>query len=296
MGFSSISEIGKTLVTILNDALVPDVLLHNGLIGLCAPNDHGDFALGIYLYDVGPSEEVFAHGMVNTGLREQTYPSSFLTLRYMITAYSAGDLKFRAEEDQRVLGRVVQTLADHAVIGRTSALYGEPMRTVIEQERISAYEKIRLWTFPNEPYRVTLFYKVSPVEITSARTKAMTRVTDLSVLLGSDVDNYLAEPIREIGYKRTLVVLCNDETDGRVITGSNVRAYIEGERPAVIKEDGYRVFLNVRSEKATLKVESGIYEPYSQELDFAERDESEVLTVTLKRSKAHPKYVQEEEA
>ena len=295
MAFSSISDIGKTLVRILNDSLVPDVILHNGSIGLCSPDDHGDFNLGIYLYDVSPSEEIFAHGMVNTGLKEQTYPSTFLTCRYMITSYSSGDLKYRAEEDQRVLGRVVQALADHYVLGQTSALYGEPMKTRIEQERIGAYEKIRLWTFPNESYRVTLFYKVSPVEITSARTKAMTRVTDLSVLLGSDVDNSLEEPIHEIGYKRTLVVLCKDSADGRVITGSNVHAYIEGERPAVIKEDGYRVFLNVRSEKATLKIESGIYEPYEEELDFNERDADEVLTITLDRSKTHPKYTALEE-
>lgn len=295
MGFSSISDIGKTMVRILNDSLVPDVILHNGSIGLCSPDDHGDFNLGIYLYDVAPSEEVFAHGMVNTGLWEQVYPSSFLSLRYMITAYSNGDLKYRAEEDQRILGRVVQALADHSVIGQTSALHGDPMKTRIEQERIGPFEKIRLWTFPNEPYRLTLFYKVTPVEITSARTKAMTRVTDLSMLLGSDVENVLSEPIREIGYKRTLVVLCKDSTDDRVITGNNVRAFIEGERPAVIKEDGYRVFLNVRSDKATLKVESGIYEPYEMELDFSERDAEEVLTITLDRSKTHPKYTTGEE-
>ena len=295
MGFSSISDVGKTLVKILNDALVPDVILHNGSIGLCAPDDHGDFNLGIYLYDVSPSEEVFAHGMVNTGLREQKYPSSFLTLRYMITAYSSGDLKYRAEEDQRILGRVVQALSDNSVIGKTSGLHGEPMKIHIEQERIGAYEKIRLWTFPNEAYRITLFYKVTPVEITSARTKSITRVTDLTMLLGNDIGSVLEEPIKEIGYKRTLVVLCRDSADDRVITGNNVRAYIEGERPAVIKEDGYRVFLNVRADKATLKVESGIYEPYEVELDFNERDADEVLTITLDRSSAHPKYALEED-
>ncbi|MBQ9632778.1 MAG: DUF4255 domain-containing protein, partial [Lachnospiraceae bacterium] len=151
MGFGSISEVGNEIVSILNRELIPDVILHNGSIGLCSPDDHGDFVVGIYLYDINVNEDIAASGMINTGAREQTYPSSFLTLHYMITAYSSGDLKFRAGEDHRILGRVVQTLSDHAVLGRTSALYGEPMKTRIEMERIEPYEKIRLWTFPNEP-------------------------------------------------------------------------------------------------------------------------------------------------
>ena len=55
MGFSSISEVGNKIVSILNRELVPDVLMHSGAIGLCSPEDHGDFTIGVYLYDIGPS-------------------------------------------------------------------------------------------------------------------------------------------------------------------------------------------------------------------------------------------------
>ncbi len=284
MGFSSISEVGKRIVAILNDAMVPDVILNNGSIGLCAPDDHGDFVVGIHLYDISPDMDVSMHGMVNTGVREQTYPSSFLTLRYMITAYSAGDLKFRAEEDHRILGRVIQTLSDRSVLGATSALYGTPMKTRIELERLDMYEKMRLWTFPNDAYRLTLFYKVSPVEITSARTKPVTRVSNLSFFLGGDVsETGRGEAARKLHMERSLVVICTDGTDGHMVTGNAVRAYIEGERPAVLKEDGYRVFVNLGSDVVRLRVESGIYEDCEKVVRLNERDAADVLEVVLKR-------------
>ncbi len=296
MGFSSISEIDRQIVTMLNDALVPDVILHNGSVGLCAPDDHGDFIVGIHLYDISPDQDVSMHGMVNTGVREQTFPSEFLTLRYMITAYSAGDLKFRAEENHRILGRIIQTLHDNAVIGQTSALYGSPMKTRIEQERISANEKARLWTFPNESYRLTLFYKVSPVEITSSKSKPVTRVSNLLFLLGGDVTQFKnGDALRRIETERSLIVLCIDGTDGHIITGNTLRTYIEGAGPAIIKEDGYRVFVNIDTDVAKLHVESSIYETCEKEIHLRERDASEVMEITLTRSCAHPLYEEEEE-
>ena len=297
MGFGSISEVGNEIVSILNRELIPDVILHNGSIGLCSPDDHGDFVVGIYLYDINVNEDIAASGMINTGAREQTYPSSFLTLHYMITAYSSGDLKFRAGEDHRILGRVVQTLSDHAVLGRTSALYGEPMKTRIEMERIEPYEKIRLWTFPNEPYRLTLFYRVMPVEITSARTKPVTRVTDIRFLIGEE--RVGTDGIRHrahswdqdvMAYSHPLVVLCMDELTGRPVTGSNVRVTIDGEKPPVIKEDGYRVFGNLHGRDTVMvHCESGIYESVEVEVDLKERDPLEVLEIVLSPAEAYPR-------
>ena len=297
MSFSSINEVGNQIVSTLNRELIPDVILHNGSIGLCSPSEHGDFVVGIYLYDINVNEDIIESGMRNTGVREQTYPSSFLTLHYMITAYSSGDLKFRAGEDHRILGRIVQALSDHSVLGQTSSINGAPpMRTRIELERIEPYEKIRLWTFPNEPYRLSLFYRVQPVEITSARTKPVTRVSDMSVFIGQErIDN--AGNIRRadewdedvVAYSRTLIVLCIDEKTGRPVTGSNVRVHIDGIRPPVIKEDGYRIFLNTDGDDTvTVHCDSGIYEQQDVEVNLAARDENEVLEITLKPGSAYP--------
>ncbi len=297
MGFSSVSEVGKDIISILNKELVPDVILHTGAIGLCSPSDHGDFSVGLYLYDISANTDIMKTGMINTSAREQRFPSTFWTLHYMITPYSSGDLKFRAEEDQRLLGKVMQALADHPVIGETSDLYGKPMKTRIEVEFIDPYEKIRLWTFPNEPYRLSLFYRVQPVEITSAKTKPVTRVRDLRFFIGDEaiIDGNVAGRSGIYGtdslssYK-TLVVLCTDRETGRPVTAGNARVYIEGVKPPVIKEDGYRVFLNINDkEPVTIRCQSAIYEPCERTVDFNEWDDSSVVEIELIPGENYPK-------
>lgn len=130
MGFSSISEVGNNIVSILRRELVPDVVLHGGTIGMCSPEDHGDFTIGVYLYDISPNNHLIENRMATVDRRTQVYPSTFLTLRYIITAYSMGDIKFRTEEEHRILGRIVQALSDNSTIGRTSSLYGNPWTPV----------------------------------------------------------------------------------------------------------------------------------------------------------------------
>lgn len=178
MSYGMIAEIGNRLTELLCRELVPEVLQHRDHIGLCSPDNHGDIRLGIYLYDVSENEEMVVPGMVDTGVRTQTYPSSYLTLGYMITAYSESDLKFRAAEEQRILGRVVQTLRDNSVFAE-GTLEGSQVPVRIELQRIKSYEKLRLWNFPNVPYKLSLFYRVYPVEIRSARTREITRVREV---------------------------------------------------------------------------------------------------------------------
>jgi len=104
-----------------------------------------------------------------------------LTLFYMITAYSPSDVKFRASEEQRILGKTMQTLFDFPVLG--SEWIGEeggaaefPVR--VEMLRIDNEEKMKLWNMPNLPYKLSLYYKVYPVEIESQRVREVRRVVD----------------------------------------------------------------------------------------------------------------------
>ena len=283
MGFGMISEVGKQLVKILARELVPDVILHSGSIGLCSPDDHGDFRLGVYLYDVNPSETVQQSGMVSTGLRSQSYPSSFLSLDYMITAYSDSDLKFRAEEEMKILGRVVQVLGDQRLLDAEALGIGASMGAKIELQRLDRYEKMRLWTFPNEPYKLSLFYRIEPVEITSAKSEPVVRVRDLHLTVGED---YLSK-------HTSLVVLPVDDYTGRPITGSNVRVYIEGQKPAVVKGDGYRVFMEIPDGPITLGFMSGLYENQELTLTPEEWQSEEVLTVRLTPGAGYPKPEEE---
>lgn len=286
MGFSSIREVGNNIVSVLRRELVPDVVIHTGAIGLCSPEDHGDFTIGVYLYDISPNNDLVERRMAPIDRRTQVYPSSFLTLRYMITAYSMGDLKFRTEEEHRILGRIVQALADYSVIGRTSSLYGKPMDTRIEMERIDAGEKFRYWNFPNKAYRLSLFYKVQPVEITSTRTRLIaSRVRDVKLFVRDSLGS--EEDILTFG--RTLVVICTDAVTGRPIEGGQVHVVMDHARPAIMKEDCYRIFTHIEGERTVIHCRSVLYSPADIEVDLHIWDGSQVFEIALEPGEHYPR-------
>lgn len=278
MGFSMITEVGEQLVDLLTKALVPDVIPHAGSIGMCSPADHGDYNVGIYLYDVNPSDDIPAAGMVNTGIHSQTYPSTFLTLDYMITAYSTSDLKFRASEEQKILGRIVQALGDARLLPVGSLGVGASMNAKIEMCKLEREEKMRMWVFPDTPYKLSLYYRVHPVEITSTKINSIIRVRDIDMLIDKD----------RVFFNTSLVVLPIDAFTGRPITGSGVSMMIEGEKPPVVKDDGFRVFTNIKEKKPLLKGISGLYAPVELKIDMENRDSEEILVLRMMPSRAYP--------
>lgn len=180
--YTIISDVGNALVKLFRENMVPDVIPNADAIGLCSPADKGDFVLGVYLYDVRESEEIFESGMKMSGSDEQRFPSKYLSLYYMLTAYSMSDLKFRSSEEHRILGRAVQILMDHSNLDSGLPEQGKsayPVRA--ELLRMDNEEKMKLWNMPNIPYKLSLYYKVSPVEIESTRVRKIHRVSEIDM-------------------------------------------------------------------------------------------------------------------
>lgn len=186
--YSMIAEVGNSIVRLLRDNLVPEVIANPDAIGLCEPQERGDYIVGIYLYDVRECDDVRATSMVNVGMARQKYPPMYVTLSYMITAYSNGDVKYRSGEEQKILGRVMQVLYDNALLdsntleplpkeNRTSS----DMNLRIQLQNLSYEEKQKIWNIPSKAYKLSLFYKVAPVEIESMRVKNITRVTEIGI-------------------------------------------------------------------------------------------------------------------
>lgn len=177
--FSIVADVGDGLVKLLRSQMVPDLISNSEGIGLCSPADRGDMSLGLYLYDIRESEEVVGEGMRLAGEAAQRFPSKFLSLYYMVTAYSASDIKFRAAQEQRILGKVFQVFMDHPVLdeeylGDGGKRMAYPVR--LELLKLENEEKARLWVFPDVAYKLSLFYRVSPVEMESTRMKKAARV------------------------------------------------------------------------------------------------------------------------
>lgn len=177
--FSIVADIGDGLTKLLRTHMVPEIIANSEGIGLCSPADRGDMSLGLYLYDIRENEEVVGEGMRPAGEAAQRFPSKFLSLYYMVTAYSSSDIKFRAVQEQRILGKVLQVFMDHPVLdeewlGDGGKRMTYPVR--LELQKLENEEKGKLWTFPDVAYKLSLFYRVAPVELESTRVKKSARV------------------------------------------------------------------------------------------------------------------------
>lgn len=182
--YTAISEMSQALLRILRKELVPDIIQNPDAIGLCSPDDRGDFVVGIHLYDIKTSEEIRANTMVPQGVKSSRYPSCFVNLFYMITVHSIGDIKFRSGEEQKVLGKIVQALYDNSCLDAQTlepVSVRKPMDVVIQMQNMELEEKVRIYNVPNAGYKLSLFYKVAPVEIESLKTKQVSRVTDMEL-------------------------------------------------------------------------------------------------------------------
>ena len=179
-----ITEVSSYLVEVLKEELVPTFIKSKDLIGLCSPEAKGDYQVGVYLYDIQRSESMFTSEMRNTNLYMQKRPSEYLDLYYMITAYSESDLKFRSSEEQRILGKMLQVFMDRGVF-RESDIGGytrdDSDTMQIQMVKMPMSDKQKIFESADGGYRLSLFYKVSPVGLESGVEKKISRVMDVDI-------------------------------------------------------------------------------------------------------------------
>jgi hypothetical protein len=102
-------------------------------------------------------------------------PPAALLVRYLVAAWSG-----KIEDDQRLLGRVIQTLYDNAII-TGPALNGTSLNptdesvivTMIQQ---SIEDRTHVWRAFDKPYRLSVNYEVRVVKIASERTRTAAQV------------------------------------------------------------------------------------------------------------------------
>ncbi len=184
--YNIISDIGDALVRLLREGMVPDIIPNSEGIGVCHPSDRGDISLGICLYDMKRNTDIDPKE-IPIGTDKLRAPSFFLDLFYMITAYSSSDIKFRSLEEAKMIGRAMQILEGNPVM--KPELYGKAFENMnylprIEMLDLDNEEKHRIWNIPDQPYKLSVFYKVYPVEIESENIREITRVTQTDFVFG----------------------------------------------------------------------------------------------------------------
>lgn len=181
-GYTAIADVGNAIVELLREHMVPEVILNPEAIGLCNPEDKSDLLLGLHLYDVRPSEVYRNSGRRPAGISQQKYPSTYWTLNYMITAYSNGEVRVKAAEEQKILGRAMQVLADYSRLDpETLKPVEQNNGDLIQLEFLSMPpdDKMKLWNVPNKAYRLSFYLSAGPVELGSAKTLEVKRVVDV---------------------------------------------------------------------------------------------------------------------
>lgn len=184
-GYTVIADVGNTLLKLMRDNMTPEPIPKAEMIGLCSPADKGDFRLILFLYCIEEVGDNIYPEMRRVAPGILQYPPVSLNLFYLLTAYSTAELNSRALDEHRILGRAVQVIYDNAVL-RNSALHGtlfeknEELR--ITRNNLSVEQITEIWNrFTDVPFKLSVSYRIGPVNLDSTRIKETRRVMEVEV-------------------------------------------------------------------------------------------------------------------
>lgn len=175
MKYTAIAQVSRQIVTLLKEELTPELLPTGDAVGLCSPTNTGDFSLGVYLYNVEQSSHARISGRINQDLYTEKYPPLVLDLFYMVTPYLKSDVKFLAEEEQILIGKVLQVINDHNVLVQT-----DEETVTLELIHPTLDEREKIWG-TTQPYRISVFVAARAVIVESARSREVARVREFVV-------------------------------------------------------------------------------------------------------------------
>lgn len=169
-----ITETSRRFEGLAADILKAEFDIRKEQVGLGIPKESSPFALCIFLYDLQKNANINSVQFRAVSVGELRYPSSYYDLFYMLVPYSNGDMKYRAEEEFRMLDILLKKLGD-------TSFLEENKQTAVTIVNPDFEEKIKIWNALSQPLRLALYCKLGPVEVVSGRTKKMKRVKDVEM-------------------------------------------------------------------------------------------------------------------
>lgn len=181
--YNVIADVGNSLLKILRDNLCPDIIPQPEMIGLGSPAGHGDLRLTLFLYNIIESGEFRHNEVVAVNSSTAVFPPMALDLYYLMTAHSSSEISTKTMDEHRILGRAMQAFFDNGILrgpnlAGTLSEKNEEIRIVMDNLPFDLMMK--LWTFPNVAYKLSVSYQVGPVYIDSTRTRSTKRVLEVS--------------------------------------------------------------------------------------------------------------------
>ena len=186
--YTIISDIGKGLLSILRDKLVPDVIDKAESIGICDPKERGGYIVGIHPYDIKEDLSGTAKEPQNLPDGSIQDPPAMIEINYVISVNSKAEIESKALDEAKIIGKIIQIFKDNPTI---PARYmpdnaGMPLENVpISMLPINMEEKVKVWTMFGESYKLSVFYVVGPVAIDSENIHKPKRRVE-TIYLGSN--------------------------------------------------------------------------------------------------------------
>jgi hypothetical protein len=180
--YSIISDISAHIVRTLRERMCPEPIPSANNIDVSSPTEQDvDYILGLYLYDIAEELDMTTSPLIKVGATRLTKPPKPYALYYMLFINGSSQMGLKAHDIQKIIGRAAQVVNDGNVLEPRTVqpwLEFDESPIVITPAQMPLEEKVRVWSAINKPYQVSLFYKVSPVLLSSEIILDPPRVTE----------------------------------------------------------------------------------------------------------------------
>ena len=173
--FSIISDVSNEVLKLLRENICPELIQSPESIALAAPTDkNADFQLGLYLYDIQELREYQNLDMISVRGNQAQYPPKPLNLFFALNMKTKSQMMSNVENEQRIHGRPMQVLMDHANLYETAE--NHETSASITMLPMSFVENPMKRTLLSIPYQLGIYFSVAPVLLSSRRIRSFKRV------------------------------------------------------------------------------------------------------------------------
>ena len=183
-----IADVSQFIVETLRKKMCPEPIPSPNNIEISSPAaQEVDYLVGLYLYDIMENMEVSQPRIIQRGKAQLSMPPRPYALYYMVFINGSGQMGLKDSDMQKIIGKIAQIVNDNCSVSPNELQPWLEVREppiVLSQAKIGLEEKERVWWMVNKPYQVSLFYRASPVYLSSGVVIDTPRVTDASFELG----------------------------------------------------------------------------------------------------------------
>ncbi|MEG0779413.1 MAG: DUF4255 domain-containing protein [Oscillospiraceae bacterium] len=177
-----IADVSSHLVQLLRSKMCPEPIPSPNNIEAASPSAQDvDYILGLYLYEIREEGEVSVPSLIGAGKTRLRRPPRPYSLYYMLFVNGSSQMGLKAGDIQKIIGRAAQVINDGNVVlpQKLQPWLDTPEPPIqFTPAKLSLEDKVRVWSAVNKPYQVSLFYKASPVFLSSEVVVETPRVTE----------------------------------------------------------------------------------------------------------------------